>query len=220
MQTVVEEFSSWSSILIGLVTIISVVQVLFTIKRKARESETLEKTIETVRQHESVTFTGQENTNELKRSLEEEKYALFLQYHSQGLSQSQISFWFSLVFAAIGFAIIVMGILSVQKDISIWNQGKAFITLISGVIIDAVSALFFVQSNKARQLMIEFFDKLRTDRKFEESLKLANEIPDDTLKSRLKIALAMNFAEIVSNDVLLAQILQVDQIKKKEDVVE
>jgi hypothetical protein len=131
---------------------------------------------------------------------DKKKFALLLQYHSQGLAQSKISFWFSLVFAAIGFAIIVLGILTIQNNTSIWNQGRAFLTLISGTIIDAVSALFFVQSNRARQLMTEFFDKLRTDRKFEESLKLANQIPDDLLKSKIKILLSINFADIKASD--------------------
>jgi hypothetical protein len=135
---------------------------------------------------------------------DEKKFALLLQYHSQGLAQSKISFWFSLIFASIGFSIIVIAVMTVQKDISIWNQGKTFITLISGTIIDAVSALFFVQSNKARQLMTDFFDKLRADRKFEESLKLADEIPDPILKSKLKIVLSINFADVKASDNILS----------------
>jgi hypothetical protein len=35
-----------------------------------------------------------------------------------------------------------------------------------------VSALFFVQSNRARNLMTAFFDKLRQDRSLEEALRL------------------------------------------------
>jgi hypothetical protein len=34
--------------------------------------------------------------------------ALMQEYHAQGLSQSRISFWFSLVFASLGFAIIFL----------------------------------------------------------------------------------------------------------------
>src|SRR5258706_11140655 len=116
----------------------------------------------------------------------DKKFALLIQYHSQGLAQSKISFWFSLIFASIGFAIIVIAILTVQREVSIWDQGRTFITLISGTIIDTVSALFFVQSNKARQLMTDFFDKLRMDRKFEESLRLADQITDTKLQSALK----------------------------------
>jgi hypothetical protein len=62
--------------------------------------------------------------------------------------------------------------------------------------IDAVAALFFVQSNKARQLMTEFFDKLRTDRRLDESLKLADAISDPFVASRLKALLALHFADV------------------------
>ena len=98
------------------------------------------------------------------------QYALLREYHAQGLSQSRISFWFSLVFASLGFAIIAFSIvLFTQQSGDTWSgAGKPLFALVAGTIIDAVSALFFVQSNKARQLMTEFFDKLRTDRKLNE----------------------------------------------------
>jgi len=148
-------------------------------------------------------------------NLDDKKYALLRQYHSQGLAQSKISFWFSLIFASIGFVIIVIGILTVQKDVSIY---KPIISIISGTIIDAVSALFFVQSNKARQLMTEFFDKLRADRKFEEALNLADQIPDNHLKSKLKILLSMNFADIKTSDTILTLILDgIEKSNSKSD---
>lgn len=52
--------------------------------------------------------------------------------------------------------------------------------------------------------MTDFFDKLRTDRKFDESLKLANEIPDDTLRSKLKVILAISFAVVKGSDNILS----------------
>jgi len=126
-------------------------------------------------------------------------YQLLRQYHAQGLAQSRISFWFSLVFASIGFVIIVISILLIKTEISFFEQSQAFITLISGTIIDSVSALFFVQSNKARTLMSEFFEKLRTDRKIVESLRLANEIEDIKMKSKLKSLIATKFAGLSLN---------------------
>ena len=44
--------------------------------------------------------------------------------------------------------------------------------------------------------MTEFFDKLRTDRKLDECLKLADQISDPSMAGRLKALLALHFAEI------------------------
>lgn len=132
----------------------------------------------------------------------EKQYILLSSYHAQSLAQSKQSFWFSLVFASLGFGVIVMAILGNSPN----NIDKT-IKLISGTIIDAVAGLFFVQSNKARELMSEFFDKLRTDRKLDESLRLVAEVPDETLKSRLQVVLSLNFADVKLNDEALRNLL-------------
>src|SRR5208283_5064696 len=80
---------------------------------------------------------------------ENRQYLLLREYHAQGIAQSKISFWFSLVFAALGFGVIVSGLLTLQADKEFSKQAGSFITMVAGTIIDAVSALFFVQSNKA-----------------------------------------------------------------------
>ncbi|WP_343694774.1 hypothetical protein [Flavobacterium sp.] len=193
------------SIIISLIAVLTVILIYFRNGRikfgniKLDFNDSYEKEAEAIL--EGIPTEHNDNNSDDK------KLALFLQYHSQGLAQSKISFWFSLVFAAIGFCIIVISLLAVKPDVSIMQQGKAFITLISGTIIDAVSALFFVQSNRARQLMTDFFDKLRNDRKFEESLKLADQIPDNHLKSKVKILLSLNFADIKTSDDVLTLIL-------------
>lgn len=152
-----------------------------------------------------------------KKPPEERQFLLLRQYHSQGLAQSKISFWFSLIFASLGFVVIIIAILMMDKEAKLTEQGRAFIPLIAGTIIDAVAALFFIQSNKARRLMTEFFDKLRTDRKFEESLQLADQIPDKTLQSRLKIMLAMSFAEVKSTDGVLSSMFNIKQQPNKRN---
>jgi len=134
----------------------------------------------------------------------DKQYLLLREYHAQGLAQSKISFRFSLIFAALGFAVIVSAIFTLQPDVRLLDQGRTFITLVAGTVIDAVAALFFVQSNKARQLMVDFFDRLRNDRKLEESLKLAVGIQDAELKSRLHTLLSLSFAEIKPTDGFLS----------------
>lgn len=193
------------SVAVGMIGII--ITILFGVRSirniRSEQKKELEETLEKLRSKKSLETGGA--VTEL--SVEEERYALFTQYHTQGLEQSKISFWFSLIFAAIGFIIICIGIFTVQVDKNILDQGRAFLSLISGTIIDAVSALFFIQSNKARQLMIAFFDKLRADRKFEESLNLASQIADSELKSRIKVLLSIHFAELSPTDETMRLIL-------------
>lgn len=147
-------------------------------------------------------------------SPENKQYLLLREYHSQGIAQSKISFWFSLVFAALGFAVIVSGLLSFQADKEFSKQAGSFINLLAGTIIDSVSALFFVQSNKARQLMSEFFDKLRIDRKLKESLRLCGDIHNPDLRDRLRTMIALNFSDVAPKDEILAAILGIDIIKE------
>jgi hypothetical protein len=124
------------------------------------------------------------------------QYALLKEYYAQGLAQSKISFWFSLIFASLGFGVIITALLTIDRDASITQQGQSIAALVAGTIIDSVSALFFVQSNRARQLMTEFFDKLRIDRKLDESLNLVEAIADKELQGRMQALLALNFVEV------------------------
>lgn len=133
----------------------------------------------------------------------ERQYRLLRAYHTQSLAQSRTSMWFSLVFAALGFAVIVTAILTTEPNAS------KIIKLTSGTIIDAVAGLFFVQSNKARELMAAFFDKLRTDRKLDESLRLVERIADPTVKSRLQMVLSLNFAGVQLDNATLLSLADV-----------
>lgn len=169
---------------------------------------------------QSDTENGFVNINsDVALSTNEKQFLLLKQYHSQGLTQSNISFWFSLIFAALGFVLIVTSILNIEKDKTFWTQTTSLISLISGIIIDSVSALFFVQSNKSRELMATFFDKLRTDRKIEESLKLSDEIPDEILKSKLKMILSLHFAEINTTDKIVSIIFKENDENNYEEII-
>lgn len=136
------------------------------------------------------------------------QYRLLAEYHGQGIAQSKISFWFSMVFASLGFAVILIGVLTIDRDLKLTAQAGPFLSLVAGTIIDAVSALFFVQSNKARRLMTEFLDRLRTDRKLEESLRQVSDIPDEVMKSRARVLLALHFADVKSPDGILDTIIR------------
>ncbi len=81
-------------------------------------------------------------------------------------------------------------------------------TLVAGTVIDAVAALFFVQSNKARELMTEFFDKLRVDRKLDEALRLMSDISDPIVASCVKGIAALTFAEVTMDSAVLGAMLE------------
>lgn len=123
-------------------------------------------------------------------------------YHAQGLSQSKVSFWFSLVFASIGFLIIAYSVLlfTASGDVTTMQAAiRPMFTLVAGTMVDAVSALFFVQSNRARRIMTDFFDKLRVDRKIDEALRLAREVEDKEARSYVTSVIALQFIDVPAN---------------------
>ena len=117
-------------------------------------------------------------------------------YYSQVLAQSKVSFWFSLVFASIGFFIIVLAaFLHSQAD-----TGSTVARFIAGGVVDTVAALFFVQSKRAQESMSEFFDKLRRDRNHVEARKLCESLGTPEAKDALRVRLALHYAEVSNPD--------------------
>jgi hypothetical protein len=126
------------------------------------------------------------------------------EYHAQGLAQSKIAFLFSIVFAALGFLLIAASVIAVLAGAQV---GTGVISLISGSVVEAVSALFFVQANRARNLMVQFFDRLRVDRSLDESLNLAQSITDPLIRSRLQTLLAVRLAQATATDEVLRTVM-------------
>lgn len=150
----------------------------------------------------TIDATIRERLGEAVDSLEDRQYALIKEYHSRSLAQSVQSFWFGLITAATGFVVIISGIV-----VGIVHQGVVtpIIQVASGTVIEAVSGLFFVQSNKARELLVAFFDKLREDRKLDEAIRFAREMEHGVMRQRLQTALAASFSGSV-DQALIAQL--------------
>lgn len=125
----------------------------------------------------------------------------FDEYHRQSIGQSRISFWFSLFFASMGFLIIATSVFA-------YSDKSGYLGIVAGTIIDVVSALFFYQSNKARQLMSDFFDRLRSDRKLEESLKLCDAIDEPIMRNALKVRLSLFFSGLEAGDPVATEIIR------------
>ena len=107
------------------------------------------------REHLS-TFNLDEIEGDLKEEIEgaqqdERSYKLIREYAVQGLTQAKISFWFSIIFASIGFMIIGSSLIFVDRNQDVSQQSAAAFALIAGAIVDAVAGLFFVQANRSRR---------------------------------------------------------------------
>ncbi|HHF3271794.1 TPA: hypothetical protein ACPJ2V_004567 [Vibrio diabolicus] len=113
-------------------------------------------------------------------------------YYSQVLTQSKISFWFSLVFASLGFVAIVLAAFMYTSE----SSGSTIAQFVAGTIMEAVASLFFVQSKNSQKSMGDFFDKLRNDRLHHESRKLCDDIQDKGAQDALKLHLALHYAGV------------------------
>ena len=123
-------------------------------------------------------------------------------YYSQVLAQSKTSFWFSLVFASIGFFIIVLAAFLHSTA----ETGSTIARFTAGGVVDAVAALFFVQSKRAQESMADFFDKLRRDRNHVEARKLCESLSKPEAKDALRVRLALHYAEVPTPDAIAESI--------------
>lgn len=119
-----------------------------------------------------------------KRSLEA--------YYNQALFRTNVSFWFSLIFAAVGFGVIILAFMTHNPA----DLTGSLLKVGSGVVIDAVSGLFFVQATSAQKAMQEFFEKLRLDRASADAREIISEITDPDRADQLRAQLVLKYAGI------------------------
>jgi hypothetical protein len=138
---------------------------------------------------------------------EDRRYGLLREYHAQSLVQSRVSFWFSIIFAGLGFLVIVAALLLLHPSGGIDQQWSAGFGVAAGTIVESVAGLFFVQSSRKQKLMAEFFDKLRIDRKLEEALFLIDKMDNAEVKSRTQALLIIHFAGLEAKGDRVALVL-------------
>ena len=122
---------------------------------------------------------------------------LLLKYYQQSLEQSNISFWFSLGMGSLGLFIILSAIFPLNPKNEVYQM---YINIVSGIVIQSVSALIFVQSNKATKTMIDFAEKIRLDRWMRKGITLTDTIGNEDLKSKVKAIITMNLLGIKISD--------------------
>jgi hypothetical protein len=204
MMHILREYSFWlKEIIIPFLTVFMVFFSIWIGWRKGLFSFKLKEKNKEGNQTQSVINSDRNIINITPSEMQKLAYDpdKFNEYHQQSISQCRISFWFSLIFAAFGFLIITTSVFT-------YTDKSGYIGIVAGAIIDAVSALFFVQSNKARQLMSEFFDRLRQDRKLEEALKLCESVDDTFFRNALKVKLSLFFSGLEDSYNIASEIIR------------
>lgn len=112
-------------------------------------------------------------------------------YHVQRLNQSRIAFRLSFWGSIAGFIVIVAGII-----MSICIKDIAWIEVVSGAIIEVVSALFFYLSDRANEKISEFFLELQKDSDKKNARDLTMKITDEKIKNELIVKLALHLSGI------------------------
>ena len=113
-------------------------------------------------------------------------------YYNHALLRANVSFWFSIIFGAIGFGVILISFATYSQDDLIGTVVK----VLSGTVIDAVSGIFFVQSTNAQKSMAAFFENLRIDRLNAEARALIGEVHDSERADQLRAQLVLKYAGI------------------------
>ena len=107
-------------------------------------------------------------------------------YHEQRLNQSKWAFRLSIWGCLIGF-----GILFLSMVVSFVRNDVQWMGIVSGIIIDAVSALVYVINDKANEKISEFFIELTKDLNVERAINLSNEIQNEDVRDRLKCDMSL-----------------------------
>lgn len=123
-------------------------------------------------------------------------------HHEQAIKQSVVQFWFSLIASAIGFVFII--VIIVISDNLQWYE--YILKTLPGIIIEAVSVLFFSQSKETRERASDFLNRLREDRQFAKSIAIVDTIDDENLKSLVKAEISLHLCGIKDIDVITKEI--------------
>jgi hypothetical protein len=129
-------------------------------------------------------------------------------YHEQRLAQSKWSFRLSFWGSIVGFAVIIIS--------AVFMEAKT-IGVLSGAIIEAVSALFYKLSDKSNEKISEFFETLMHDTNIDRSVKLASEIKNKEIKDELLVKLSLHLAGIDEEHICKKSREICTEIDKKEE---
>jgi hypothetical protein len=125
---------------------------------------------------------------EIHRQLE----AVVNDYHQDGLRQSRLWFAASLVAASVGFVwLLVFAVTAIaQADWTSTLRG------LPGVVVEAMSALFFQQASASRRRATELLDRARSDTSLRQAMALVNSIENPTLRDQTRAQIAVEVSRV------------------------
>jgi hypothetical protein len=116
-------------------------------------------------------------------SEEPEPDELPVRYHAQVLAQAGVSYYISLLFAGLGFLVLV-------------DSGGSGRGTVAAILTEAVAALFFIESRKSRSAMLEQTRALRAEgderRREEERARLIAMVTEGEARDRLLSELVLS----------------------------
>lgn len=112
-------------------------------------------------------------------------------YHEQRLSQSKWAFRLSIFASILGFIVILMSICY-----GICTESSQWPGIVSGIVIETVSVLFYNMSNQTNEKISEFFQELTKDSNVQDSLKLVSEIENSDIADELRVKLSLHLSGI------------------------
>lgn len=127
-----------------------------------------------------------------KGSFPNETEQMKKEYHKQRLWQSKMAFWLSFGGSIAGFLVIIVSVIY-----GMYTNNNQWPGVVSGMVVEAVSALFYTLSNRANEKISEFFKELTVDSKIKNALELAREIEgEDNVKNQLFVKLSLHLSGI------------------------
>lgn len=128
----------------------------------------------------------------VKESNEDSVYLLLEMHHQQALQQSSVQFWFSILASIIGFITIIFSVFVFLNN----NWYDYVLKSIPGIVIEAVSFLFFNQARETRDRAAKFFKELNYEKQIAKSVAIAETIDSEEVKSKVKSLIALSIIGI------------------------
>jgi hypothetical protein len=153
---------------------------------------------------------SEEGSSELINSLkkDDERTALEMEklakYYIKIFHLTKISYWFGVVFSLLGLSILMIMSFS-DSELS---SNKAIISVSCITIIEIVSLLFVLISNKFQKKMDQLFNNLQKEKQRNVTKKLIESIDDITLRDLLRIELTLYYSGIKNNPVSINESIQ------------
>jgi hypothetical protein len=131
--------------------------------------------------------------------------SMLTEIYSHGLAQAKLSFFISLIFAILGSIVLLSGAgLAVAHAANNGQRYAAILAQVSGVVINLLAGVLFLQSNRARKDMgaqgVMLRNDSRSDRRLKAAGLLADSISDKSLQNHVKAQMAL---QLVDSDALV-----------------